>query len=120
MLQMRKVRPEKVDHLFKANQSFMYSTNVKAFFFLFFLGPHLQHTEVPRLGVELELHLPAYTTATAMPDPSLICDLHHSLQQHQVLNPRIEPRDRTCIPMDTSWVLNPLNRNGNSTNVKAL
>ena len=31
--------------------------------------------EVPRLGVELELQLLAYTTVTAMPDPSHICDL---------------------------------------------
>ena len=31
----------------------------------FFLGPHLQYTEVPRLGVESELQLPAYTTGTA-------------------------------------------------------
>ena len=30
-----------------------------------FLGLHLQHMEVPRLGVESELELPAYTTATA-------------------------------------------------------
>ena len=48
-----------------------------------FLGPHLQHMEVPRLGVKLELQLPAY--ATAMPDPSLVCDLHHSSQQQQML-----------------------------------
>ena len=35
--------------------------------------------EASRLGVELEeLQLPAYTTATATPDPSHICDLHHS------------------------------------------
>ena len=34
-----------------------------------FLGLHLWHMEVPRLGVQLELQLPAYTTATAMPDP---------------------------------------------------
>ena len=47
------------------------------FFFLsfFFLGLHLQHMEVPRLGVKLELQLPAY--ATAMPDLSRVCDLHH-------------------------------------------
>ena len=38
----------------------------------FFLGPHLQHKEVPRLGVESELQLPAYTTATATPDLSHI------------------------------------------------
>ncbi len=29
----------------------------------------MQHIEVPRLGVELELQLPAYTTATVMRDP---------------------------------------------------
>ena len=39
------------------------------YFLSFFLGLHLWHMEVPRLGVESELQLPAYTTATAMPDP---------------------------------------------------
>ena len=45
------------------------------FFWLFlfvgfpFLEPHPWHLEVRRLGVESELQLPAYTTATAMPDP---------------------------------------------------
>ena len=32
------------------------------------------HVEVPRLRVELDLQLPAYTTATAMPDLSHVCD----------------------------------------------
>ena len=36
------------------------------FFFFFFLGPYLEHTEVPRLRVELELQLLAYTIATAV------------------------------------------------------
>ena len=45
---------------------------------LFFLGLHLQHLEVPGLGVMLELQLLACTTGTAMPDPSHIHDLHHS------------------------------------------
>ena len=31
-----------------------------------FLGPHLQHIDVPRLGVESELQLPADTIATAI------------------------------------------------------
>ena len=44
--------------------------------FFFFSGLHLWHMEVPRLGVELQL--PAYITATAMPDQSFIYDLHHS------------------------------------------
>ena len=39
------------------------------FFLFFFLGPHLWHMEVPRLRVKSELQLPAYTTATEMPDP---------------------------------------------------
>ena len=43
--------------------------------FFFFLGPLLRHMEVPRLGVESELQLPAYTTATAAQDPSRVCDL---------------------------------------------
>ena len=51
--------------------------------------------EVPRLGVELELQLQVYTTATAMQDPSLICNLHHSSWQCRILNPLSEGRDRT-------------------------
>ena len=43
-----------------------------------FLGPHLSHMEVLRLGVESELQLLAYTIASAMPDLSHDCDLHHS------------------------------------------
>jgi len=38
--------------------------------------------EVPRLGVELELQLLAYVTATAMPDPNCFFDLDHSSWQH--------------------------------------
>ena len=57
------------------------------FFCLFvFLGPHPRHMEVPRLGVESELQLPAYATATAMPDLSCVCDLHHSSWQCWILN----------------------------------
>ena len=32
-------------------------------FFVCFLGPQLWHMEVPKLGVESELQLPAYATA---------------------------------------------------------
>ena len=59
--------------------------------------------EVPRLGVKSELQLPAYTEATAMPDASRVCDLHHSPWELQILNPLSEARGRqTCILMDTS------------------
>ena len=74
------------------NTSFLLLHNAVAF-----LGLHPWHVEVPRLEVKLELRLPAYTTATATPDPSCICDLHGSPRQCQVLNPRIEPA--------SSWIL---------------
>ena len=66
------------------------------------------HMEVPRPGVESELHLLAYATVIATPDPSHICDLHHSSQQHhQILNSLSETRDRTHILMDSSQVHYP-------------
>ena len=70
--------------------------------------------EVPRLGVELKLQLPAYTTATTTRDPSFVCDLHHSSWQRQILNPLSEARDRTCILMDSSRVLLLLSHDRNS------
>ena len=38
-------------------------------FCLLVLGLHLWHIEVPRLGIQLDLQLPAYTTTTAMMGP---------------------------------------------------
>ena len=58
--------------------------------------------EVSRLGVELELQLLAYTLATQ--HPSHNCDLHHSSQQCQNLNPLSKTSDQTCILKDTSWI----------------
>ena len=55
------------------------------FFFLVFLGPHLRHIEVPKLGVESELQLPGYATATATQNLSRICHLRHSSWQCQIL-----------------------------------
>ena len=55
-----------------------------------------------RLEVESELHLPAYTTAIATTDLSLICNLCHNLWQHWILNPVSKARDQTRIPVDTS------------------
>ena len=76
-------------------------------FFFHLLGLHLRHMEVLRLGVESELPLPGYATATAtataMPDRSLVCDLHHSSLQRQILNPLNEAKGGTHICMDTSW-----------------
>ena len=72
---------------------------------------------VPRLGVKSEPQLPAYAIATATPDPSCICDLHHSSPQGQILNPMSEARDQTYILMDTSQVHKLLNHNRNSPHV---
>ena len=71
--------------------------------------------EIPGLGVKLELQLPAHTRATATPDLSHIWDLHCSLLQCQILNLLSEARDQTHIPRETSWVLNLLSHNGNSS-----
>ena len=61
--------------------------DLDATLFFFFLGSHLPHMEVPRLGVESELQLLTYATAEAMLDPSLICNLHCRLQQRGIPNP---------------------------------
>ena len=70
--------------------------------------------EVPRLTVKSELQLPAYATATAMWDPSRICDLCCSSWQCQIVNPWSEARDQTYNLMDTSQVLNLLSHSRNS------
>ena len=48
--------------------------------------------EIPRLGVEFELQLPAYTTATAKTDSSQVCDFHCSSAQHLISDPMSEAR----------------------------
>ena len=60
--------------------------------------------EIPRLGVESELQLLAYDTATITWDPSRVCDLHHSSQQCWILNPLSEARVRTCVLIDASQI----------------
>ena len=44
--------------------------------FFVLLGLHLRHMEVPSAGVELELQLPAYTTATAVQDSATYTTAH--------------------------------------------
>ena len=60
--------------------------------------------DVPRLGMEWELKLPAYTTAIATPDLRRSCDLHHHPWQRWIPNPLSKATDWTCILTDTSWV----------------
>ena len=61
----------------KKNQTFRKIERLTHFFPFFCVcggGAHLQKTEVPGLGVELELQLPAYATTTARLDLSCICN----------------------------------------------
>ena len=68
----------------------------KCFSNLFFYGSTCAVWKLPRLGVKSsELQLPAYTTATAMPDQSCVCDLHYSLQQ---LDPQPTERGQVSNP----------------------
>ena len=87
------------------------------FYLSVFLGLHLRHVEVPRLGIRLELQTLAYTTATAMWDPSRLCDLHHNSWQCWILNPQSEARGRARVLMDASRVRQPLSHNGNFENI---
>ena len=80
------------------------------YFLLLFLllELHLQHMEVPRLGVQSELQLPAYTTATGTSNLNCIFNLY------QILNPRSNARDQTHILLDMGRVLKPLSHSANS------
>ena len=71
-----------------------------------FLGLHLWHMEISRLGVKLELPLPVTATATAIQDLSPVSNLHHSSRQRLILNALSEARDQTCVLMDASQVVN--------------
>ena len=71
------------------------------FFFPAILGPYLRHMEVPKLGVESELQLPAYTTATATRNLSRICDLRHSSWQCRILTHCSRPGIGPAL----SWIL---------------
>ena len=64
-----------------------------SFFFFFRAAPAPYGGS--RLGVKLELQLPAYIAATAAQDPTRVCDLHHSSRQCQILNPLSEAGDGT-------------------------
>ena len=68
-----------------------------------FLGPHLQHMEVPSIGVKSELKLPDYCSHSNMgPEPHLWPT--HSSQQRRILNPLSEARDWMRFLTDISWV----------------
>ena len=74
--------------------------NPTTFFFFLIFRATPAAMEVPRLGFESELQLPAYATALATQDPRRICNLHHRSQQHWILNPLGKARDQTT----SSWI----------------
>ena len=77
---------------------------LSVFFFFFFFRAPVAYGSFQTRGIKSETQLQAYTTVIAARDQSCICDLHHSSQQHQILNPQSDARDGTCILMDTSWI----------------
>ena len=62
---------------------------------------HPWQMDILRLGIELELKLPAYTTATVTADLSHVCNLYCS---SWILNPLSGARDGIYILMDTHQV----------------
>ena len=82
-------------------QSLAVFSSLCLFFFSSFLGPYLQHMEVPRQRVKLELQLLAYATAIAMQDPSCICDLPAACSNSGSLNHWSRPG----IKCTSSWII---------------
>ena len=63
-----------------------------------------QQAMVPGRGGKSALPLPADAAAPAPRDPSRVCNLHHSSQQHRVLNPLSKARNRTSNLMVPSRI----------------
>ena len=72
------------------------------YLFICFLGLHPRHTEVPRLKVQSELQLPAYTTATAGRDPSRVSPTYPTAHDNARSLTR---RERSGMEAATSWFL---------------
>ena len=70
--------------------------------------------EVPSLGVESDCSCQLVSLPQQHLSLSCICDLHHSLQHCQILNPLSEVRDGTGMFIDASWACNSLSHNGKS------
>ena len=56
----------------------------------------------------------AFARAIAMPDPSRVCNLHHSSWQCRILNPPSKARNRTRKLMVPSQIRQPLRHDRNS------
>ena len=82
--------------------SVFYTFKSTPFLFFSFRADPL-HMEVPGSG-QIIVTAASLDTTTATRDPSHVCNLHPSSQQHWILNPLSEARDQTHIFMDTSQV----------------
>ena len=70
--------------------------------------------EVPKVGVELEVQLSAYTTPMAKWDLSRMCGLHKNSQQCRIPYTLSEAREGTHILRDTNKIHFHCAHNGNS------
>ena len=86
----------------------------RIFIYLSFQGCTHGIMEVPRLGVESQMYPLAYATATVMPDPSHVCDFHHSSQQGRILNPLSKAKGSNLHPLGCQSDLFPLSHDENS------
>ena len=78
----------------KYTTAFYYLFTIYLFIFLLFRAVLAAYGS-SQAGVKSELQPLAYSTATATPDPSHICNLHHSSWQRWIINPLSKGRDRT-------------------------
>ena len=83
------------------------SVHPKGFFFFFFFFGLFRATPLAYGSSQARGPVgalaAAYTTATALPDLSCICDLHSSWW-HRILNPLSKSKDWTYVLLDTSWI----------------
>ena len=93
-------------------ETFPYKINLHSFFSFSFLFFFLFRTAPAAYGSFqnrgwIRAAVAAYTTNTAIQDPSSICNQHHCSQQCWILNPMSGARDQTPALMDTSRVHYP-------------
>ena len=77
---------------------YIYNHNSLSFFFCLFRAAPAVHGGSQ---VKSEVLLPAYATAAATPDPSCLCDMHHSSWQRWILKSLSEVKTRILV--DTLW-----------------
>ena len=76
------------------------------FFFFFLSFVFFRATPTAHAGSQARgpIGVTAYARATATPDPSRVCDLHHSSRQRRIFNPLSKARDQTRNLMVPSWI----------------